>query len=382
MPDIEKRKSDTLDFSSALMLELMKHIYDFYGTDNWDVERFGRYPHRLATSMFVRMNTLLRKVGVYLTYRRANSVHIGSLMHDFGNGLSFLYDLLEDDYSKDILTKLIAYRILGYRRMKLPLNTPDYWEKRRKAFSLIKGNKTLNIGFMNWTLKQFELDNIGYPLKLYSRPTSVTTTFMMHQYAYSKISSVKAQKGDYVIDAGGCWGDTALCFAYEVGENGRVYTFEFVPENLEVMKKNIELNPELKERIKIVRNALWSSSNLTMFFSEKGPASRITTTGRVKGPDPGVATLSIDDFVESSNVPRVDFIKMDIEGAELPALKGAKKTINKYKPKLAISVYHSLKDFVNIPEYLESLDTRFKFYLDHYTIHAEETVLFAVPEER
>jgi len=205
---------------------------------------------------------------------------------------------------------------------------------------------------------------------------------MQHQYAYSKKSSIRAQKGAYVIDGGGCWGDTALYFAYEVGENGRVYTFEFVPENLEIMKKNIQLNPDLEERVEIVRNALWSSSNLTVFYSKKGPGSNIITNESIEEPDLGVASLSIDDFVESHNIPRVDFIKMDIEGAELQALKGAKKTINKHKPKLAISVYHSLNDLVNIPEYLDSLDTRFKFYLDHYTIHGEETVLFAVPEER
>lgn len=332
--------------------------------------------------MFVTMNTLLKKVGIYLLYRRANSVQIGELMHDFAYGLSFLYDLLEDDYSKGILIKVITYKILGCRKIKLPLNTPSYWERRRKALSLIKSNKTLNIGFSNWSLKYFELHDIGYPLKLYARPIGITTAFMQHQYAYSEISSIKAQEGDYVIDAGGCWGDTALSFAYAVGEKGRVYTFEFVPENLEIMRKNIELNPELKERVRIVPNALWTSSNLNMFYSKKGPGSKIITNESVNEPDLEVATLSIDDFVESYNIPRVDFIKMDIEGAELAALKGAKRTINRYKPKLAISVYHSLNDLVSIPEYLESLDTRFKFYLDHYTIYGEETVLFAVPEER
>ncbi len=378
----EQRKHHTLGFSAALMQELVKNIYNLYGSDNWDYERFGRYNNRLATSMFVIIHTLLKKVGIYLLYRRQNSVQIGKLMHDFAYGLSFLYDLLEDDYSKDILIKVIAYRILGRHKVKLPLNTRGYWEKRKKAFSLIRSNKRHNIGFKNWSLKYFELDDIGYPLKLYSRPSGVTSMFMQCQYTYSKLPSIEVHEGDYVIDAGGCWGDTALCFAYQVGANGKVYTFEFVPENLEIMKKNIQLNPELKERIEIIHKALWSGSNLTIFCSEKGPGSRIIASEKAKESGLKVTTLSIDDFVESYDIPRVDFIKMDIEGAELPALKGARRTINKYKPKLAISVYHSLNDFVNIPEYIESLDTKFKFYLDHYTIHSEETVLFAVPKDR
>jgi hypothetical protein len=269
MPDVEQKGNHTSGFSMALMLELMSHTYNFYGIDNWDVERFGRYRNRLANSMFVSMNTLLKKVGICLTFRRAESVRLEELMRRFGHGLTFLYDLLEDDYSKDILTKVIAYRLLGCRKMKLPLNRRDYWEKRRKAFRLIKRNKALNIGFMNWSLKYFELDDIGYPIKLYSRPASITTTFMQHQYAYSKISSIKVQKGDYVIDAGGCWGDTALSFAHEVGACGRVYSFEFVPENLEIIRRNLELNPDLKKRIEIFHNALWSSSKLTDVTPEK-----------------------------------------------------------------------------------------------------------------
>ncbi|MBK8611207.1 MAG: FkbM family methyltransferase [Chitinophagaceae bacterium] len=74
---------------------------------------------------------------------------------------------------------------------------------------------------------------------------------------------------------------------------------------------------------------------------------------------------------------KVDFIKMDIEGAELNAIMGAKGTLVKYRPKLAIAIYHSLSDFYTIAEFIKSLDLGYKFYLQHTTIHAEETVLFA-----
>ena len=57
-------------------------------------------------------------------------------------------------------------------------------------------------------------------------------------------------------------------------------------------------------------------------------------------------------------------------------------TIKKHRPKLAIAIYHSLDDFVNIPKWLIGLDLGYKFYLGHYTIHAEETVLFAAPDRR
>jgi hypothetical protein len=71
------------------------------------------------------------------------------------------------------------------------------------------------------------------------------------------------------------------------------------------------------------------------------------------------------------------FLKMSTEVEEFGVLKVAKEIIMSFKPKLAITVYHSLKDFWEIPEWLDSLGLGYKFYLRHFTIHSEETVLFA-----
>jgi hypothetical protein len=78
-------------------------------------------------------------------------------------------------------------------------------------------------------------------------------------------------------------------------------------------------------------------------------------------------------------VGSVDFIKMDIEGAELPALKGAVETIKKFKPQLAIAIYHNMEDFTAIPKWIKGLGLGYQLYLGHYTIHGEETVIFAKP---
>jgi hypothetical protein len=70
---------------------------------------------------------------------------------------------------------------------------------------------------------------------------------------------------------------------------------------------------------------------------------------------------------------------MDIEGAELPALRGAEATLRAFRPKLAIALYHRLDDFIDIPAYLDGLGLGYAFFLGHFTIHSEETVLFARP---
>ena len=83
--------------------------------------------------------------------------------------------------------------------------------------------------------------------------------------------------------------------------------------------------------------------------------------------------------VAGGAVERVDFLKLDIEGSELGALEGAKETLREFRPKLAISVYHKFSDFFEIPAFIDSLGLHYDLYLDHYTIHSEETILYGIP---
>jgi hypothetical protein len=88
-----------------------------------------------------------------------------------------------------------------------------------------------------------------------------------------------------------------------------------------------------------------------------------------------IHTDKIDDIVLDK---KVSFIKMDIEGAELEALKGAKNTIQNNYPKLAIAIYHKPDDLLNIPQYILSLNRNYKFYLRHYGYNSWETILYAI----
>jgi hypothetical protein len=88
-----------------------------------------------------------------------------------------------------------------------------------------------------------------------------------------------------------------------------------------------------------------------------------------------IETDSVDHVCEGE---KVTFIKMDIEGAELEALKGARNTICRHRPKLAICVYHRQEDLVTIPQYILSLHEDYRLYLRHYGDFCTETVLYAV----
>jgi len=86
-----------------------------------------------------------------------------------------------------------------------------------------------------------------------------------------------------------------------------------------------------------------------------------------------IDTISIDALELQE---KVTLIKMDIEGAELSALHGAKKTILRDKPKLAICLYHSDEDMIRIAEYVHEIVPEYKLYVRHHWINGAETVLY------
>lgn len=93
-----------------------------------------------------------------------------------------------------------------------------------------------------------------------------------------------------------------------------------------------------------------------------------------------VECVTLDEF-KKYQTNKIDFIKFDIEGAELQALKGGIKTIINDRPQLAVSIYHSPEDFIKIPVFLMRNLENYKFYIGHYSTGVFETVLYCIPRE-
>ena len=267
--------------------------------------------------------------------------------------------------------------MLGPYKVKLPLNTPEYWRQIELIQKNEKKDDFIQTNFMGLKLYFNDLNYLNVPIKMYYAVGGIQGNFLIRQYEYynGKVNIV-ANQGDIVIDGGGCFGDTALYFSNLVRKSGEVHSFEFIPDNIAIWKRNIELNPRLAESIFLVSHPIWSSSNVELFYKINGPGSTVSFEN-FSGNDGISNTITIDDYSEKLDLRSVDFIKLDIEGAELNALKGAVTTISKFKPKLAIALYHNTKDFESIPRFLNDLGLGYKFYLSHATIHSEETMLFA-----
>jgi FkbM family methyltransferase len=361
-------------FKAAITSRFYESLPNNFGKENFDEFRFGEYKpqpflQELKESVFCLFATSLTK------HRR--DWLLESWLKRFEQPFEVLYKQLAPG-SRNLLVDVIAFRMMGFRKIKLPLNNNEYWEILEKVKKLGNTNDTINPNFLDIILEKFDLSAVGYNIQLYFNYLAIATDFVVEQYVLkvNGRAEIEAKPGDTVLDVGGCWGDTALYFAHKVGNNGKVYSFEFIPGNIAIHTKNCSLNPHLQPQIELIKHPVSDTSDQTIYYKDFGPASKIEMTP-FDGQTGSTTTITIDDFVSRYQVEKVDFIKMDIEGAEPFALKGAINTIRKFKPKLAIANYHSMEDFTDIPNWIASLGLGYKLHLGHYTIHSEETIIFA-----
>lgn len=290
--------------------------------------------------------------------------------------LEGLYAELADDASRALMARLFAYRLLGPSKVRLPLADGEMQRARRRVQDLRIAEGTVDLKFLGWHGDRFDLAPEGRSIVIDTHPLGVET-LLLEQYRCPAHPDVAARPGNVVIDGGACWGDTALYFADLVGPEGRVRSFEFEPNNVERLRANLALNDHLAERIEVDERALWHRDGEVLDLTPFGPATTVREhTDDVAGAL-NVPSAAIDGLVASGTLPRVDFIKLDIEGAELAALRGARDTLLRDRPRLAIALYHRPEDWTEIPAFLRELGVGYRFSLGHFTVHQEETVLFA-----
>jgi len=174
---------------------------------------------------------------------------------------------------------------------------------------------------------------------------------------------------EMLIDCGAFTGDTIENFLAlpNIGYK-KIIAFEPDKANCKILSEKFKNNPKIE-----ILNAGVFESDGKMNFSETGDSvSSIQENGGAN-----IDTKSIDN-VCSNLGDKVTFIKMDIEGAELPALRGAKEIILLHKPRLAICIYHSDPEMLSIAEYIHSIVPEYKLYVrQHSKDYFTETVLYA-----
>jgi len=183
-------------------------------------------------------------------------------------------------------------------------------------------------------------DSVGYSLNEYE------------PFAIELIRKT-TNKGDVVIDGGASLGYFTLRFADGVGKNGKVYAYEPNENNVPILLDSITAN-KFNDRVSIIQKALTDKEGEGELYVAPGAGSSVMyDEGRFSNIQ-RVKTTNIDSYFANK---RVDFIKLDIDGCEVYALKGAKETIQnnkrmkmlvEFSPSRIVDTGHKPEDLINL----------------------------------
>lgn len=177
------------------------------------------------------------------------------------------------------------------------------------------------------------------------------------------IPECHVEDNDIILDCGAHIGS----FSYVASKKASlIFAFEPLPLTYNLLTKNITLW-DIKSIIPVKKCIFSSNKKINLLFDLyridgstliKSRAKKLISPKTIK-----TECITIDNFVKKKNLRKIDFIKMDIEGSEIEAIRGARNVIKKFKPRMAIAAYHFSQDKIRIPEFILSIRSDYKYKL-------------------
>lgn len=209
------------------------------------------------------------------------------------------------------------------------------------------------------------LEEAGFPKGRILPQTRYYVVDLNHQY-FDFMEHIPA---DGAFVDGGCFDlDTSIRFA-ELRGNRHARIIAFEPDSDNYAKCEGKIEQQKLTNVRLVQAGLWSETTTLRFHGGGVGTSFLSDDGESE-----VSVVTLDSIV---NDEPVAFIKMDIEGSEMEALRGAANVIRRDKPFCAICIYHKPGDMLEISNYLKHLVPEYQFAIRHYAVTADETVLYA-----
>jgi FkbM family methyltransferase len=261
---------------------------------------------------------------------------------------------------KKKVKKAISYVVpKGYAKEKIKLSFYSLFSKKGISFEILKqGGKVI---YKTTFGKTALLTNEAlYP---------IADDFSYYQHFY------KTKDSDVVIDAGANLGHISIFLSRQVGANGRVYCFEPDIFNVKRLNSNLQLNTDLPNNIIIEDLLLWNE-NILVDFEEAGTVGSSAIWFSDNANMVKKQAVTLDSWAKERNLTKLDFIKMDIEGAEIEALEGCIEVIEKFTPNFAIASYHIVN---GNPTYIKVEEFFRKINYPHRTVtfRGNEIITFA-----
>lgn len=185
------------------------------------------------------------------------------------------------------------------------------------------------------------------------------------------------------VDAGAYVGDTvkSCVRACQSAVQPLEWVISFEPDirNIEIYQQEIQTQMIKAPQVQfMLYTSGVYSSNCILSFNNEGSSSSNIEQQSTSGNTIFIAANAIDSVLYGA---KPNYVKLDVEGAELEALKGAQKLIQNHPPQLAVCVYHKPADLWELPLYIHSLNPKYDFYLRVHGHMGLSTVLYCIPQK-
>lgn len=201
---------------------------------------------------------------------------------------------------------------------------------------------------------------------------NLSAEFMGTQYHHP---SVHAEDGDIILNCGAYMGTTDFLY-HAVAKDCTVHSFEPYPP---LFAQLVTIAKEIKTGQTIpVKYGLWNKKGKVSFSNDGCPHVIDSDEGSGSQISQSIDVTTIDEYCAEKGIAP-DMIKMDLEGAEPFALEGARKTISTHRPKLQISIYHTVDQRISIPLQIDEMVSDYEYYVGHHSFTLSETILYGIP---
>jgi len=234
----------------------------------------------------------------------------------------------------------------------------DVW----KAYTLLDDDTSRReyVAQVQWRLRQ-DFDVLPPP--------------MIQEQQYFPDDLFTLRVGEFFVDCGAFDGDTIRAIIKRRTDFGRIVAFEPDPSTFERLEKCLsELRDDVREKISAHRLGIGATKGTVRFEAAGSLGSKISDQGEIE-----VECDVLDEFLDGSTPT---YVKMDIEGAELDALRGAEKIMQQNATIWAVCVYHKPNDLWRVPLLIASHCKDHHFFLRKYEGEMWESVCYAVPSAR
>jgi len=287
---------------------------------------------------------------------------------------------LKETFSKPLLVLICSAQITVCNQIQLQLQKHGLTYTTVDAF-VFKKNEDKIKKVYDLLEDDFSRDVYCQLIQSRTNNTPISETLVSNEQYFSLPPYLNRSEKEIFVDCGAYVGDSIEQYINKKsGVFGKIFAFEPNPMNFSGLKhraSRLKNEWAFSDNKLTLVNAGVGSKTHTIYVENSLDSAKLGANlinGKTDGTE--IMIYALDDYFKEQNV---SFIKADIESYELDMLRGAESIIKRDRPLLAVCIYHNASDMFTIPLYIKDICEDYKFKIRHHTYNFMDTVLYAYP---